>query len=94
MGNRIFKSSSAYGDRKYIVNIVGGLPTILLEIEPAGGRIMKSYTYADSEILMQYDGSHLADKYFYLHERMSCSAGRCLHTVPLRLRLQKLMKHH
>jgi hypothetical protein len=41
-GNRVFKGSSANGNRKYIVDIVGGLPTILLEINPANGSIMKS----------------------------------------------------
>jgi uncharacterized glyoxalase superfamily protein PhnB len=26
--------------------------------------------YANGEILMQYNGNHKADKYFYLHDRL------------------------
>jgi RHS repeat-associated protein len=32
--------------------------------------IMKTYVYADSQILMQHDGDHTSDKYFYLHDRL------------------------
>jgi RHS repeat-associated protein len=69
-GNRVIKNSSINGNRKYIVDISGELPTILMEINPSNGDIMKTYVYANSQILMQHDGDHTADKYFYLHDRL------------------------
>ncbi len=70
-GNRIFKGSSANGNRKYIVDIVGDLPTILLEINPDNGSITKAYVYANSQILMQHNGTPATNnKYFYLHDRL------------------------
>jgi RHS repeat-associated protein len=59
-------------ERKYIVDIAGELPIILMEIEPASGNIMKTYIYAHSEVLAQHDGPHTAAKYFYLHDRLGC----------------------
>jgi len=73
MGNRIWKQStlsSLTTARKYIVDVSGGLPTILMEIDPADSLIKKSYFYANGEVLMQYNGNHKADKYFYLHDRL------------------------
>jgi len=35
-----------------------------------GNTIIKSYIYANGEILMQHNGNHTADKYFYLHDRL------------------------
>jgi RHS repeat-associated protein len=73
-GNRIYKasSSSLTGNRKYIVDTVGELPVILMEIEPGTTpTIRKTYVYADSEVLAQYNGSQSApDKYYYLHDRL------------------------
>jgi RHS repeat-associated protein len=69
-GNRVYKASSAQGTRKYIVDVVGDLPVILLELQPTGNSIFevkKAYIYANSQILVQYDG---ADKYYYLHDRL------------------------
>jgi len=74
-GNRVYKSSSTQGTRRYIVDISGGLPTILLEIDPADSLIKKSYFYANGEVLMQYNGNHTADKYFYLHDRLGSVRG-------------------
>ena len=70
MGNRVIKNSSAIGNRKYIIDISGGLPTILLEVNSVNGNIMKTYIYANSEILAQHDGNTAAPRYFYLHDRL------------------------
>jgi RHS repeat-associated protein len=72
-GNRIYKSSSvSVGSvaRKYIVDVVGDLPVILLEINPSNGAIVKTYMYANSEILAEHDGDYTANQYFYLHDRL------------------------
>ena len=69
-GNRIFKYSSVAGNRKYIVDIVGELPVILLEINPSNGAIAKTYIYANSQILAQHDGDYMTSRYFYLHDRL------------------------
>jgi len=66
-GNRIQKNSSVAGNRKYIVDVVGELPVILLEIDSADMSVKKGYIYANSQILAQYNG---ADKYYYLHDRL------------------------
>jgi RHS repeat-associated protein len=33
-------------------------------------KVKKTYMYANGEILMQHNGNHTADKYFYLHDRL------------------------
>jgi RHS repeat-associated protein len=68
-GNRIYKNSSSAGQRKYIVDVVGDLPVILMELD-SSNNITKSYIYANSQILAQQDGSHTANRYFYLHDRL------------------------
>jgi RHS repeat-associated protein len=78
MQNRVYKASSVTGNRKYIVDIVAcpesnrgrELPTILLEINPSGGSIMKTYVYANSQILAQHNGNYNAPRFFYLHDRL------------------------
>jgi RHS repeat-associated protein len=71
MGNRVFKGSTVNGNRKYIVDISGELPTILLELDPNSGmEIKKTYIYANSQILAQHNGSYNAPRYFYLHDRL------------------------
>ncbi|MGB2809425.1 MAG: RHS repeat-associated core domain-containing protein [Sedimentisphaerales bacterium] len=65
----IFKDSSESGERKYIVDIVGGLPVILMELNNSGD-IVKTYIYANSQIIAQHTGDHEADRYFYLHDRL------------------------
>jgi len=55
--------------RKYIVDIAGELPIILLELN-SSGNVVKTYIYANSQIIAQHDGSHTASKYFYLHDRL------------------------
>ena len=73
-GNRVYKESTVSGittKRKYIVDTVGDLPAILLELDPLTNySIKKTYIYGNSQILAQHDGSHTAPKYFYLHDRL------------------------
>ena len=57
-------------ERKYVVDITGELPVILMEIEPASGNIMKTYIYGNSEVLAQHEGDTSADRYFYLQDRL------------------------
>jgi len=68
-GNRIQKNSSVAGNRKYIVDVVGDLPVILLEIDPTDMSVKKGYIYANSQILAQYDGGS-ASRYYFLHDRL------------------------
>jgi hypothetical protein len=68
MGNRVYKASSTQGTRKYIVDISGGLPTILLEIDPCTSSLKKTYVYANGEILAQHDGDVSVARYFYLND--------------------------
>jgi RHS repeat-associated protein len=73
LGNRIWKSSGSAGTRKYIVDIVGDLPVILLELDASSFAVEKAYIYANSQILAQYDGdwrTPLDCKHFYLHDRL------------------------
>ena len=68
-GNRIFKGFTEVEKRKYIVDIAGGLPAILMELNNSGG-IVKTYIYANSQIIAQHTGDNDADRYFYLHDRL------------------------
>jgi RHS repeat-associated protein len=71
MGNRIIKNSSITGQRKYVIDVSGALPTILLELDPNNGMaIRKMYIYANAEVLAQHDGDVNAARYFYLHDRL------------------------
>ncbi len=73
-GNRCSKSVTVTGsgttNRTYIVDTVGELPVILLEIEPTGGTIEKMVIYANSEVLAAHTGDHQASRVFYLHDRL------------------------
>lgn len=72
-GNRIWKESTdgaAETTHKYIVDIVGGLPTTLMEITDSDGTILKTYVYASGQVLCQHDGDHSAPRYFYIHDRL------------------------
>ncbi len=68
-GNRVQKSTIAQGTRKYIVDIVGDLPVILMELNTSGN-ILKTYIYGNSQILAQHDGDYTDARYFYLHDRL------------------------
>ncbi|MBN1766614.1 MAG: RHS repeat-associated core domain-containing protein [Sedimentisphaerales bacterium] len=73
-GNRVRRQSddgSTTITRKYIVGNIGGLPGILLELDPnTGDSIEKTYIYANNQIICQYDGDTSGDKYFYLADRL------------------------
>jgi RHS repeat-associated protein len=69
------KSTSAQGIRKYIVDVVGDLPVILLELESLGSNqfeIKKAYIYGNSEILAEYEpqSAQSSQRYYYLHDRL------------------------
>ena len=69
-GNRIYKEKNN-SKRKYIVDIVGDLPVILLELDPDNNdSIEKMYIYANSQIIAQHDGNDTDLRYFYLHDRL------------------------
>jgi len=36
----------------------------------SSGSIVKSYIYANSQVIAQHDGDSSADRYFYLHDRL------------------------
>ena len=78
-GNRIAKSSTVSGvttNTKYIIDTVGDLPVILLEIDDTDSSLIKSYYYAHAQPLAQWDhtdpdgDSVYDDLYFYLHDRL------------------------
>ncbi len=75
-GNRIYKSvdNGTVTNRKYIVDVIGRLPVILLEIDPSendpNDAIVKTYLYATAQILAQHDGFYEDNIYFYLHDRL------------------------
>jgi RHS repeat-associated protein len=67
-GNRVRKLSDVAGDRRYIVDIVGDLPTTLMEM--TDNTILKTYIYANGQPLCQHDGDYSAPRYFYIHDRL------------------------
>jgi RHS repeat-associated protein len=74
-GNRIWKKIIAggpigWGTSKYIIDIVGDLPTVLMEINPSYSYILKTYIYANSQIIAQHNGIYSTPRYFYLHDRL------------------------
>jgi len=72
-GNRIWKQSIDGAEettRKYIVDIVGGLPTTLMEMKDVNDTIIKTYVYANGQPLCQNDGDYSTPRYFYIHDRL------------------------
>jgi len=70
MGNRVYKFSnmgSQIKTRRYIVDIAGGLPVILCEIDPTDSSLTKAYYYANAQILRQ-DNSK--GSFYYVHDRL------------------------
>lgn len=55
--------------RKYIVDIAGDLPVILMELDE-NEDIVKSYIYENSRIIVQRDGGQTANEYFYVKDRL------------------------
>ncbi len=79
-GNRIYKeTNNGSTQRKYIVDIVGDLPTVLLEIDDSNDDIKKTYIYANSQIIAQHNGSYSSPRFFYLHDRLG-SARQVINT--------------
>jgi RHS repeat-associated protein len=77
MGNRVWRQStvdSVTTGRKYIVDISGGLPVILCEIDTSTSSLTKSYIYSDGQILSQriHDDQDPYDytPYYYVHDRL------------------------
>ena len=59
--------------RKYIVDMVGRLPVILLVMDAGNNNsVVNTYVYANSQVLAQYEGAQEGanDKHFYLHDRL------------------------
>lgn len=76
-GNRIYKNSTADGSQKYIVDIAGELPVVLLAVNNDPNVQMGDYAfyYANAQILAQHAHTNPADPnfyvtYFYLHDRL------------------------
>jgi RHS repeat-associated protein len=73
MGNRVWRQSTVSSQtttRKYIIDISGELPTILMEVDPGDSSLKKKYIYANGQILAQHDVPDNNEKYFYLHDRL------------------------
>jgi RHS repeat-associated protein len=81
LGNRVWKKYTHGTDpvivdeHKYIVDITGKLPVILMDLNLTDSSLKKKYIYADRQILAQHDIDDDAqpaqdDKYFYLHDRL------------------------
>lgn len=69
-GRMIFKETTlgqTASTEKYILDIVGDYPVILVVIDATDSSVDKSYFYANSQTLMQQVGEN---RYFYLHDRM------------------------
>jgi RHS repeat-associated protein len=70
--------SSVTTETQYIVDIVGGLPTILCEFDLDDSSLTYSYIYAESQVLTQLEHGYdsqaevftLEDRLFYLHDRL------------------------
>ena len=73
-GNRVWTSRTESGqttNRKYIVDTVGDLPVILVELDPnSNNSPVRTYVYSGGQVVMQHDGDHTAHKYFYLPDRL------------------------
>ena len=57
-------------ETRYIVDISGGLPTILCEVNDVDSSLTKSYFYADAQILKQVQCTTPAKSYYYIHDRL------------------------
>ncbi len=71
-GNRITKDvndGQTVTARKYIVDVVGDLPVILMVLDDSQN-VLKKYIYANSQIVVQHDVSDDNKLYFYLHDRL------------------------
>jgi RHS repeat-associated protein len=72
-GNRIWKQSTVSGQpttRKYIVDIAGDLPTILLQINPPTGVVAGTFIYAHGQLIARHLTRYTSPRFFYLHDRL------------------------
>ncbi len=69
MGNRILKNSTIDANERFVVDIAGRLPVVLLVVDPTDMSVKQDYIYANSQILTGYDGDS-AQRYFYTHDRL------------------------
>jgi len=69
-GNRIIKDvNDGQTIRKYIVDIVGELPVILVVLDNSQN-VLNRYLYANSQIVAQHDVTDNNKLYFYLNDRL------------------------
>jgi RHS repeat-associated protein len=73
---RSFGDADDY-DHKYIVDVSGRLPKILLILDASTSDILKTFIHADNQVIAQHDGRGFpvgedpADpRYFYMHDRL------------------------
>ena len=70
-GNRIWRKVTGENARKYIVDISGDLPVILMELDPDDNNdIETSYVYANARPLCMYNHGGSVDVYFYITDRL------------------------
>ena len=72
-GSMVYKESTQNSQtvkRKFIVDVIGDYPVILMELDGDNLDIEKTYIHANGQVLMQHDGDMNADKYFYIHDRL------------------------
>lgn len=69
-GHRVWTNTTETGQRKIIMDPVGDLAVILLEIDPNDDSVVKTYVHANNQIIMQTDGNRAAERYFYLFDRL------------------------
>jgi len=57
--------------RKYIVDVAGRLPVILLVMDAGNNNsVERSYVYAGAQPIAFYEGDYTDPNYFYLHDRL------------------------
>jgi RHS repeat-associated protein len=72
-GIRVAKTRSVgSGDyqHKYIVDISGKLPKIILMLDASTENVVKSSVHANNQVIAQHDGGSSASLYFYTHDRL------------------------
>jgi RHS repeat-associated protein len=73
MGNRVYKEIPGSPDvkRKYIVDVAGRLPVILLVMDAGNDNsVERSYVYAGAQPITFYEGDYTDPAYIYLHDRL------------------------
>jgi len=73
LGNRVYKEIPGSPDvkRRYIVDIAGKLPVILLVMDAGNNNsVERSYVYAGAQPVAFYEGDYTDPSYFYLSDRL------------------------